>query len=44
MGVTVYSIFMGGCGCLEHFYGSVWVGVTGCDWVWVGMTGCGMGG
>ena len=30
VGVTVCSIFMGGCDCLEHFYGSVWVGVTAC--------------
>ena len=33
MGVTVYSTFMGWCDCLEHFYGWVWVGVTGCGWV-----------
>ena len=32
---------MGECDCLEHFYGWVWVGVTGCRWVWVGVTGCG---
>ena len=24
---------MGWCDCLEHFYGWVWVGVTGCGWV-----------
>ena len=41
MGVTVYSIFMSGCDCLENFYGSMWVGVTGCGWEWVGVTGCG---
>ena len=29
---------MSGCDCLEHFYGWVWVDVTGCDWVWMG--GC----
>ena len=28
-GLTVYNIFMGGYDCLEHFYGSVWVDVTG---------------
>ena len=30
---------MGGCDCLEHFYGWVWMGVLGvggCDWVWMG--------
>ena len=33
IGVTAYSIFMGGCDCLEHFFGWVWVSVTGCGWV-----------
>ena len=33
MGGTVYSIFMGGCDYLEHFYGWVWVGVTVCGCV-----------
>ena len=28
------------CDCLEHFYGWVLVGVTGCGWVWVVVTGC----
>ena len=31
MGVTVYSTFMSRCDGLEHFYGWVWVGVTGCE-------------
>ena len=38
VGVTVYSTFMGGCDCLEHFYGWVWMG--GCDWVWLSVGGC----
>ena len=33
IGVTAYSIFMGGCDCLEHFF---WVGVGERDWVWMG--------
>ena len=38
--------FMGGCDCLQHIYGWVWlfraflwVGVGGCDWVWLGVGG-----
>ena len=33
MGVSVYRIFVGVCDSLEHFYGWVWVGVTGCGWL-----------
>ena len=41
VGVTVYSTFMGGCDCLEHFYGCgwVWVDVGGCGQVWLGVDG-----
>ena len=40
MGVPVYRIFVAGCDSLEHFYGWVWVCVTGCGWLWVDVTGC----
>ena len=33
MGVSVYRIFVGACDSLEHFYGWMWVDVTGCGWV-----------